>query len=450
MSREIRIKKGVDIPMIGKAELKMEEAPRSSVYSIRPDDFHGVTPKLHLKAGAKVNVGTPIFYDKNVPDVNFVSPVSGEIQEIVRGAKRKIMEIVIKADAEDQFEDLGTINIETSSREDILNYLLKSGVWPMIKQLPYAVIADPAFVPKNINISAFNSAPLAADESFMVEGESEAFQMGLNVLAKLTSGKVHLNLKGKGNNSTVFTNAQGVVKNTFSGPHPAGNNGVQINKLDPINKGETVWYTNPQGVVAIGKTMMNGKYDATKILALCGEEIKEPKYYRAIQGAQVKDILGNQVKGDNVRLISGDVLTGLKLEGESAINFYGHELTVIPEGNHHEFMGWTTPNPKKYSLSRTYLSWLMPGKKFSFHTNLQGEERAFVVSGEYEKYFPIDVYPVQLIKAALARDIEVMEGLGIYEVTPEDFALAEFACTSKIEVQEIIRQALDLVKKELS
>lgn len=449
MSKDIRIKKGVNIPVLGKAELKMEQAPRSSVFSIRPDDFHGVTPKLHLREGAKVEVGTPIFYDKNVPDVNFVSPVSGEIKEIKRGAKRKILEIIIQADSSDQYLNLGTLS-NNSSREETLQYLLKSGVWPMVRQIPYAVIADPAIAPKAINISTFNSEPISADESFMIEGQAEAFQKGIDTLAKLTTGKVYLNLNGKGNTSTVFSNTTGVDKNTFSGPHPAGNNGVQIHHLNPINKGETVWYIKPQDVVAIGNTVLSGNYDANKTLAICGESVDKPMYVKTLRGAQASDILKAFSVKENSRIISGTVFTGRKIEMNNAIDFYANEISIIPEGNEADFMGWATPNPKKFSLSKTYLSWIMPNKKYSLNTNLNGEERAYVVTGEYEKYLPMDIYPVQLIKAALCKDIEAMEELGIYEITPEDLALAEFACTSKMNVQEIIREALDLVKKELS
>jgi Na+-transporting NADH:ubiquinone oxidoreductase subunit A len=449
MSKDIRIKRGVNIPVMGKADLSMEIAPRSKRYTLRPDDFHGVTPKLHLREGAKVEVGTPIFFDKNVPDVNFVSPVAGEIKEIKRGAKRKILEIIIEADSEDSYLNLGSL-ANNAGREETLQYLLKSGVWPVVRQVPYAVIADPAITPKAINISTFNSEPLAADESFMIEGQAEAFQAGIDALAKLTSGKVNLNINGKGNTSTVFTNTNGVVKNTITGPHPAGNNGVQIHHINPVNKGETVWYVKPQDVVTIGNTILKGQYDASKIVAIAGESVENPKYFKAIRGAQVSDVLNATKYADNSRIISGTVFTGLKVSEEEHINFYANEINIIPEGNTSDFMGWATPNPSKFSLSRTYLSWLMPSKKYSMHTNLNGEERAFVVTGEYEKYLPMDVYPVHLVKAALCRDIELMESLGIYEVTPEDFALVEYACTSKIQVQEIIREALDLVKKELS
>lgn len=450
MSKDIRIKKGVDIQLIGQAEMKLEKAPRSAYYSIKPTDFHGVVPKLHLRAGAKVDVGTPIFYDKNTPDVNFVSPVSGEITEIKRGAKRKMLEIIIKADAQDEFVDMGSINLDSCSREDLIQHLMKAGVWPSVRQLPYAVIADPTIVPKNINVSAFNSEPLAADDSFMIEGKAEAFQKGIDVLKKLTSGKVNLNVKAGANSSTVFSNAQGVDKNTFSGPHPAGNNGVQIHHLNPVNKGESVWYLRPQSVVAIGNLILNGKYDPTKIVAVCGEQANNPKYYEASLGAAVSDIVGNSAKSDNVRLISGTVLSGDQVQKEDHINFYANELTIIEEGNEPEFLGWALPGFGKLSLSKTFLSWLSPKKEYSVNTNLHGEERAYVVTGQYEKYLPMDIYPVQMIKAALALDIEALEELGIYEVSPEDFALCEFSCTSKMEVQQIIRKALDLVKKELS
>ncbi|MGB0427746.1 MAG: NADH:ubiquinone reductase (Na(+)-transporting) subunit A, partial [Flavobacteriales bacterium] len=313
----------------------------------------------------------------------------------------------------------------------------------------YAVIADPSIQPKFINISSFNSEPLAADDSFMIEGKAEAFQKGIDALAKLTSGAVQLNLKGKGNNSTVFSQAKNCTINTVSGPHPAGNNGVQIHHLNPVNKNESVWYLRPQGVVAIGELLMTKSYNPTRLVAVCGEKASETSYVEAIQGAKAADLLAG-ASMDNTRLISGTVLTGQQIESEDSINFYANELTLIEEGNEAEFLGWVLPGLGKLSLSRTFFSWLNTKKKYSVNTNLHGEERAYVVTGQYERYLPMDIHPVHLVKAAMANDIELMENLGIYEVSPEDFALCEFACTSKIEVQQVIREALDLVKKELT
>lgn len=450
MSKDIRIKKGVDIKLHGAPEKVLADAPRSEFYAIKPTDFHGVIPKMHVKVGDHVDVGTPVFYDKNNPEVNFVSPVSGEVVELKRGAKRKLLEIIIKADSTDNAVDYGKTNVDRASREELIAHLLKSGTWTFMRQIPYAVIADHTMNPKAICVSAFNSAPLAADENFMIEGKEKDFQTGLDALKKLTQGSVYLNVNGKGNTSTVFTKATSVERNHFSGPHPAGNPGVQVHHLNPVNKGEAVWYIFPQDVAAIGSLLNTGNYNAERIICTAGSEVKNPQYYKAIQGAAVKDILKAGVKSDNARYISGDVLTGSQIDADSNVGFYDHELTVIPEGNQQEFMGWLLPGLNKFSLSKTFLSWMTPNKTYDVNTNLHGEERAYVVTGEYEKVLPMDIYPVHLIKAALINDIDQLERLGIYEVTPQDFALCEFACTSKMEVQDIVRKALDLVKQECS
>ncbi len=450
MSKDIRIKKGVDIKLQGSAEKVLVAAPRSESYTLKPTDFHGVIPKMHVKVGDHVDVGTPVFYDKNNPEVNFVSPVSGEVVELKRGAKRKLLEIIIKADATDTAIDLGKVNVGSMSPEALIAHLLKSGTWAFMRQIPYAVIADHTKKPKAICVSGFNSAPLAADENFMIEGKDKDFQTGLDALKKLTQGPVYLNLNGKGNTSTVFTKATSVERNQFNGPHPAGNPGVQVHHLNPVNKGEAVWYIFPQDVAAIGSLLNTGNYNAERIVCTTGSEVNKPQYFKTIQGSAVKDLLKDGLKSDNVRHISGDVLTGNQVTAEGNISFYGHELTVIEEGNQPEFMGWMTPGLNKFSLSKTFLSWLTPNKTYTINTNLRGEERAYVVTGEYDKVLPMDIYPMHMIKAALIDDIDQLERLGIYEVTPEDFALCEFACTSKMEVQDIIRKALDLVKQECS
>ena len=319
----------------------------------------------------------------------------------------------------------------------------------MLRQRPYSVIANPEDNPKAIHISAFDTNPLAADNDFIVHGCGEEFQAGLDALAKLTFGKVHLNVDVN-TSSKVFTNSKNVQINEFSGPHPAGNVGTQIHAIDPINKGDIVWYLFPQDVLSIGRLFKEGKFDARRTIALCGSEIKHPRYYKTIMGASVESLLQDNVRGENKRVISGNVLSGDKIENTGYIGFYHSEVTVIPEGDQFEFFGWMFPSFKKHSFYRTALSWLTPKKQYALNTNLNGGERAIVVTGQFEKVMPLDIYPIQLIKACMIEDIDAMENLGIYEVDEEDFALCEYIDTSKINIQEVIRKGLDLMRKEMS
>ncbi len=451
MPKHIKIKKGLNINLQGEAEKKLADFALPETFAIKPPDFIGVTPKLLVSPGDEVKAGTPLFYDKNNEDIKFCSPVSGEIIEVLRGDKRMILEIKILADKEIVYTAFEKPTIENQSRDLVMKTLLNSGVWPFIRQRPYGIIANPKQVPKAIFISAFDTSPLAPDYDFIMQGQDHDFQTGIDVLQKLTDGKIYLNLNGAKEQATVFTNAQGVEINYFSGPHPAGNAGVHIHHLNPVNKGEVVWYINPQDVLIIGRLFNHGKLDATRIVALTGSQIKSPKYYKIIVGSAVSNIIedGGLKEGEN-RIISGNVLSGRQIEQTGYMNFYDAQITVIPEGNRPEFMGWLAPGLKKFSASRTFFSWITPTKKFFIDTNLHGEERPFVVTGEYEKVFPMDIYPVQLLKAIMIEDIELMENLGIYEVVEEDFALCEFICTSKIPSQSIIRHGLELVRKEFS
>lgn len=449
MSLDIKIKRGLDIRLVGEAEKSIETIEAPDTVAIKPTDFNGLTPKLIAREGDEVKAGSPLFYNKDDNRLVITSPVSGEVVEIVRGAKRKILAVKILADKQTNYIDFGKADASALSGEEVKEKLLKSGVWSYVRQRPYNVIANPDDQPKAIVVSAFDTAPLAPDYSYIIEGQADAFQAGLNALAKLTSGKVHLNVSGKGNSSGVFTSAKGVQLNKVSGPHPAGNVGIQIHHIDPIGKGEKVWVVNPQDVVIIGKLFSEGKYDASKVVALTGSEVSSPKYYKVLQGTPIKNIVDGKLQGENNRIISGNVLTGDKVSLDSYLGYYHSHITVIPEGDEPEFMGWLAPGFNKFSASRTFFTWLMPKtKRFNLDTAMHGEERAFVMSGEYDKVLPMDIYPVQLLKASLANDIELMEGLGIYEVDEEDFALCEYVCTSKIEVQSILRNGLDLVRIE--
>ena len=448
MSTDIRIKKGLDLKLVGEAQATVAAVSRSQVYSIKPSDFHKVTPKLVLKEGAEVKAGEVIFYSKDDEAVKFVSPVSGKIVEIKRGDKRVILEIRIQADAQDTFVDHGVKNPKELSGEQVKAHLLASGCWPFVKQRPYDVVANSNDTPKAIFISAYSSAPLASNVEVALKDKVASFQAGVDALAKLTSGKVHLSVNGKSN--SIFSSISGVELHKVFGPHPSGNVGVQISKIDPINSGERVWVVAPQDVAIIGDLFLTGKFDATKVIALTGSEVSNPQYYSVKIGAQIKEIVSGKLASDNVRIISGDVLTGNKVTADGNLGYYANTVTVIPEGNHYRMFGWMPfASPNIHSMQRTALSFLMPGKKYKADTNLNGEERALVVTGEMEKVMPLDIYPMQLLKACMAHDIEKMENLGIYEVAPEDFALIDYSNTSKLEAQVIIREALDLMINEV-
>lgn len=452
MSKAIKIKRGLDIRLQGEAEKVLITPENADSFAIKPPDFHLLIPKMLKKVGETVKAGTPIFMDKYNEKIKFVSPVSGEITEVVRGEKRRILEVRIRADKETQYEQYKAADPGNMTREEIMEAMMAAGLWACIRQRPVDIIANPKETPKAIFISAFDSAPLAPDNDYIMHGDGEMFQKGLDAVAKLTSGKVHLNVRPGQGSSKVFTNAKGVQVNTVAGAHPAGNVGVQIHHIDPINKGERVWHVSPQDVLMIGRFFGTGIYDASRVVALTGSEVKNPKYYKVIAGTSIKNIVDDNIEGDNVRYISGNVLTGSQIEADGYLGYYDNQITVVPEGNEYKFVattGWMGPGFDKFSLSRTFPTWIMPkSKKWRLDTNTNGEERAFVVTGQYEKVFPFDIYPVHLIKSIIVNDIEAMENLGIYEVAPEDFALCEYVCTSKINVQKIVRDGLDVIKEE--
>lgn len=448
MPKYIKIKKGLDIKLLGEASKKFSALSLPETFAIKPTDFIGLHPKLLVHESDTVQAGTPLFYDKGNEGIKFCSPVSGEVIEIVRGEKRKLLEVKILADREIVYIPYNRTNPKDLNSEEIRDVLLNSGAWPFIRQRPFDIIADPNDKPKCVVISAFDSSPLAPDYDFILPGNEEAFQGGLDAIRKLTGTNIHLNVYAA-NSASLFRNFSGVEINEISGPHPAGNIGVQIHHIDPLNKDEVVWYINPQDVIIIGRLFTEGKFDVSKVVALTGSQVTNPQYYKIKVGSSVKKIIsdGGLREGES-RVISGNVLTGRQIAADGHLNFYDSQLTVIPEGHEYEFMGWLAPGINKFSMSRSFFSWLTPKKKHVLDTNLHGEERPFVVTGEYEKVFPMDIYPVQLLKSILIEDIELMEKLGIYEVSEEDFALCEVVCTSKIKSQEIIRRGLDLVRKE--
>ena len=449
MSKDIRIRKGLDIKLVGEAEKVTVEATKSNVYAIKPDDFHGIVPKVIAKQGTEVKTGEPLFHSKTNEKMLFASPVSGEVVEIIRGAKRKIVAFKILADKEQQFKDFGIKDVKTMSKEDVTSHLLSAGCWPFIKQRPYDVIANPDIVPKAIFISAYVTAPLAADLEYVLAGKEKELQTAVMALSKLTEGDVHVSV-GKKENSP-FAGLDHITLHTVTGPHPAGNVGVHIANIDPMNKGEVVWVVNPQDLVIIGELLLTGKFNSERIVALAGSSVKNPKYFKTKIGAEVSSVIYDSgVKDNNIRVISGNVLTGDNVKPDGNLGFYHDSITVIPEGDDYEFFGWNKPIFNKISPSRALtFSWLFPNKKYDLNTNTNGEHRAFVVTGNYEEVFPMDIYPLQILKACAVNDLDAMEQLGMYEVAPEDFALTEFICVSKQPHQKIIREGLDLMLKEI-
>ncbi len=448
MSKDILIKKGLDINLKGEAEKVAGKNISNNVVTLKTKDFHGIIPKLLLKVGAKIKAGEAVFHSKSNEDIKFPSPISGELVDIIRGAKRKILVLKIEASKTRKFIDFGIKDPKSMNAEEIKVHLLASGCWPFIKQRPYDIIANPNNAPKAIFISAYASAPLAADYDYVLAGKENELQAALIAIGKLTSGEVHVSV-GKNSNSP-FEGLNHITLHKVSGPHPSGNVGTQIAKLDPINKGEVVWTLTPQDLVIIGELLLTGKFNAERIIALAGSSVKAPKYYTATIGSDISSIVkGKLLKGDK-RIISGNVLTGGLEDTKGSLGYYDDLITVIPEGNDYELFGWTTPVFNKISSTRALtFSWLFPNKKYDLNTNTNGEHRAFVITGSYEKVFPLDIYPLQLLKSCMYKDLDEMEKLGMYEVAPEDFALTEFICISKQPHQQIIREGLDLMLKEI-
>ncbi len=447
MGKRIRTKKGLNIPLVGTAEKNIQKTALTKFYAVKPPDFFYFIPKIVAKPETKVKAGDILFYNKFSPEITVTAPVSGTVKEVLRGEKRKILEVIIEADSTIDYKGFQVPDLALGSRDEVKKVLMESGCWSYIRQRPYDIIAKPDTTPKAIFISGFDSAPLAPDYSFLLKDNSDFFQRGIDVLSKLTDGKIFLGLKA--NEKSPLDATTGVEINYFDGPHPAGNVGIQIHHISPVNKGEIVWHINPQDVVIIGKLFAKGIYDATKIIALAGSEVESPGYFEVISGFAVEDLLSRQIKNQNVRIISGNVLTGTKINKKGFLSYYDNLISVIPEGNYYELFGWALPGLKKFSPSATFFSWLHPKKEVVLDTNLHGGKRAFVVTGQYEKYLPMDIYPQHLLKAIIVDDIDLMENLGIYEVGLEDFALLEYTCVSKIDIQETLQKGIELMIKEV-
>jgi Na+-transporting NADH:ubiquinone oxidoreductase subunit A len=447
MSETIKLRKGLNIKLKGSAKPELETLPVPVTIALKPTDFPGLTPKLKVKADTLVKAGDALFYDKYHPEIIFTAPVGGKVVSVNRGERRKILEVVIETDTKAGAVEFTKADPNSLSGEAIREELLKSGLWPFIKRRPYGTIASPGEKPLSIFISTFDTAPLAPDCSFVLKGQMDTFQTGINALAKLTTGKIYLGV----NNDSPFSAIKNVVVTQFDGPHPAGNVGIQIHHISPVNKGDVVWTVNVQDVLFIGRLFETGKVDFSKIVALTGSEVENPRYYKTILGTPVSALIDGKLKKSTFkqRIISGNVLTGAKIKTQNYLGFYDSQVSVIPEGDEYEFMGWADPGINKFTASKAYISKLFPKKEYELNANLHGGERAFVMSGQYEKFIPMDILPVHLLKAILVNDIDKMEQLGIYEVVEEDFALCEYACTSKVKVQEILRSGINVMIKEL-
>ena len=435
----------MDINLQGKAEAKRIQLKSNGQYALVPDDFEGVTPKVVVKAGDKVKAGDALFINKQYPEVKFASPVSGTVREVVRGERRKVLCIKVDADAQQEQVDYGKKDVNTMDGKAVVDALLEAGIFGYINQLPYAVSTNPSQMPKAIFVSALRDKPLAADFDFEVKGQEGDFQTGLTALSKIA--KTYL---GCGVHSS-FEHCQNVEVTVFDGPCPAGNVGVQVNHLDPVNKGEVVWTIgDPTVVLFIGRLFNTGKVDLRRTVALCGSEVKAPAYVDMLVGEELSTLLSNSYDADrHVRIINGNVLTGRPTTKEGFLGAHTSEITVIPEGDDaDEFAGWIMPRFKQFSVSRSYFSWLCGKKRYALDARIKGGERHMIMSGEYDRVLPMDIYGEYLIKAIITGDIDRQEALGIYEVSPEDFALAEFVDSSKLELQRIVREGLNILRKE--
>ncbi len=449
MANCIKLRKGLDINLKGKAAAEVKPVKEPGFYALCPDDFTGVSPKVVVKEQEYVMAGGPLFIDKNHPEVKFVSPVSGVVTSVERGARRKVMSITVEAAAEQDFEEFGRKEVASMDAQAVKEALLESGMFAFVRQRPYDVIADPSVAPRAIFVSAFDSSPLAPDFEFVLKGQEADFQTGLSALAKIA--KTYLGVSVH-QTSSALTGAKDVAVTVFDGPHPAGNVGVQINHIAPVNKGETVWTVDPQAVIFIGRLFNTGRVDLTRTVALTGSEVLKPAYCKLKVGALLTNVFAGNVTPDSeLRYISGNVLTGKQISANGFLGAFHSQLTVIPEGSGvHEMLGWIMPRTGDFSVSHSYFSWLSGRKKeYVLDARVKGGERHMIMSNEYDRVFPMDILPEYLIKAIIAGDIDRMEALGIYEVAPEDFALCEFVCSSKMELQRIVREGLDMLRKEM-
>lgn len=448
MANVIKLRKGLDINLKGKAAKQKFSVKAAAQYALVPDDFVGMTPKVVAREGDKVKAGDALFVNKKQTDVKFASPVSGVVQAVVRGDRRKVLRVVVEADKDQQYVDFGQKQVASLDGDAVVKALLEAGLFGYINQLPYAVSTTPDQKPRAVFVSALRDMPLAGDFEYELQGNEEDFQTGLTALSKVAP--VYLGIGAK-QTSKALTGAKDVEVNVFDGPCPAGNVGVQVNNIAPVNKGEVVWTVDPTAVIFFGRLFRTGKVDLRRLVAVAGSEITKPEYAEVLVGQPIADLLeGKLAAKDHVRIINGNPLTGRKATMDDFVGGHTSEITVIPEGdNVDEMLGWILPRTNDFSVSRSYFSWLFgKNKEYALDARVKGGERHMIMSGEYDKVLPMDIYAEYLIKAIIAGDIDRMEQLGIYEVAPEDFAVAEFVDSSKLELQHIVRQGLDMLRKE--
>ncbi len=447
MGNVIKLRRGLDIKLAGGAEKRLFALSKSGRYALQPSDFPGVTPRVVVKEGDTVRAGDALFQNKACPEVKFASPVGGTVTAIMRGERRKVLYVEVTADGKQEAADFGKKDVSALDGHAVVSALLEAGLFGFITQLPYAVSANPQTQPKAIFVSALRDKPLAADFEYELEGQEQSFQTGLTALSKIA--RTYLGIGAK-QTADALVNARDVEVNVFDGPCPAGNVGVQVNHIDPVNKGEVVWTVDPTVVLFIGRLFLTGRVDMTRRVAFVGSEVESPAYTDMIVGQELAGLLDHGVRTDRkVRAINGNVLTGKPTSKDGFLGAYSSEITVIPEGDDaDELAGWIMPRLKQFSVSRSYFSWLRRGVEYVLDARVKGGERHIIMSGEYDRMLPMDIYAEFLIKAILAGDIDKMEQLGIYEVAPEDFALAEFVDSSKLELQRIVREGLDLLRKE--
>lgn len=445
---DFKINKGYDVPIKGVAAKEISDLPKPSIVGLCPNEFRGMKPKLAVKEGDTVKIGSPLFFNKKQPEILFVSPASGTVSTIKYGPKRVIEEVVVTASQQAEYESFETFDlgkISKVSREDLVSHLCKTGLWPLIRRRPFTKIAQIAEQPKSLFVNCMDTAPLACDPNFAADGKDAAFQAGIEAMKRLAP-KVHVVTHR--NPSNVFTKPQGVEHHTFEGKHPTGLVGTHINKIDPINKGDVVWCLNARDVITIGNTLLTGKYDVERVVAVAGPGAAKAQYYRTQLGVKVKDLLKGGTTDGEQRFVSGNVLYGLQKSEESFLGYYDNLLSIVPEGRDQDLLGWALPTFSKQSFTRTLPTGFMPGKKFEMTTNLNGGRRAIIVSGEWDKVMAIDVYPEFLVKATMANDLDAMEQLGLLEVDPEDFALCTYICPSKTELTRVIADGLEMMEKE--
>lgn len=446
---EFKLKKGFDIKVAGKADLELTDLGAPKKVALQPIDFRSYKPKLEVEVGSVVKKGSPLFHLKSNEAVKFVSPVSGKVVEIKRGERRAITEVVVENDSKNDAVKFDVFS-DSISKEQVLENMLKGGMWPLLRQRPFSKIADPADTPRDIFISGMDTAPLAADLKFIMQGLEKDFQLGVNILTKLTEGKIYLSTDGSGEGVAAFQNVINVEKNTFSGPHPSGNVGVHVHHIKPIKHRDIIWYVQPYAVAMIGQFFRTGEYAAERIVAIAGHGLKKRQYFKTILGVPIASLITEaNLAHPEVRFITGNILTGRKALHKGYVGYYDNLISVIPEGpKQRRLIGWYRPGFNLRSHSRSFLSTWVNREENEVDTLLNGADRTFVMSGDYEMVLPMDIYPVFLVKSIMAEDIEEMEGLGILEVDEEDMALCSYICPSKHDFGGIVRKGLDLIEKE--